>query len=231
VDFRVICATNENLRGAVREGRFREDFYYRINVFTIELPPLRARRSDIPALAEHFLRRFALPDGQAHHWHQPRGLELLTAYDWPGNVRELSNAIRTRDGGGRPPAIRPDDLPLRRPPQRRRRGRQSLADVERRHVAAVLERAGWNVTQAAEILKVDRVTVYNKIKKYGLRLVKEAVHELGHTYGLVHCNRARCVMTSSTYVENIDLKSAQLCDRCRAELRADATRGMVATPG
>jgi archaemetzincin len=63
------------------------------------------------------------------------------------------------------------------------------------------------------------------------RLVKEAVHELGHTYGLVHCNRARCVMTSSTYVENIDLKSAQLCDRCRAELRADAARGMVATPG
>ena len=112
VDFRVICATNENLETAVQEGRFREDFYYRINVFTIELPPLRARRSDIPALATHFLRRFARQMDKRLTSISPEALELLVAYDWPGNVRELSNAIERAMVVGSPPAIRPDDLPL-----------------------------------------------------------------------------------------------------------------------
>jgi len=169
VDFRVICATNENLEAAVREGRFREDFYYRINVFTIELPPLRARRSDIPALANHFLQRFACQMDKRITRISPEALELLTAYDWPGNVRELSNAIERAMVVGVPPAIRPEDLPLRKPIRSDMPSDQSLAEMEKRHIAAVLERAGGNVTQAAEILKVDRVTVYNKIKKYGLR--------------------------------------------------------------
>jgi len=169
VDFRVICATNENLEAAVREGRFREDFYYRINVFTIELPPLRARRSDIPALANHFLQRFACQMDKRITRISPEALELLTAYDWPGNVRELSNAIERAMVVGVPPAIRPEDLPLRKPIRSDVPSDQSLAEMEKRHIAAVLERAGGNVTQAAEILKVDRVTVYNKIKKYGLR--------------------------------------------------------------
>jgi DNA-binding NtrC family response regulator len=169
VDFRVICATNEHLDAAVREGRFREDFFYRINVFTIDLPPLRERRPDIPALANHFLIRFARQMDKRITSLSPAALDLLLAYDWPGNVRELSNAIERAMVVGTPPEIRPEDLPLRKPLRIEGSPDQSLADMEKRHIAAVLERTGGNVTQAAEILKVDRVTVYNKIKKYGLR--------------------------------------------------------------
>ena len=118
VDFRVICATNENLERAVAEGRFREDFYYRINVFTIELPPSAARRSDIPALANHFLDRFARQMDKRITGISPEAMDLLTAYDWPGNVRELSNAIERAMVVGTPPLIRPEDLPLRRPQDR-----------------------------------------------------------------------------------------------------------------
>jgi DNA-binding NtrC family response regulator len=169
VDFRVICATNENLEQAVKEGRFREDFFYRINVFSIELPPLRDRRSDIPLLASHFVDHFAKQMDKRITDISPEAMEILIAYDWPGNVRELSNAIERAMVVGTPPAIRPEDLPLQRLANNEVPVEESLAEMEKRHIAAVLERAGGNVTRAAEILKVDRVTVYNKIKKYGLR--------------------------------------------------------------
>jgi DNA-binding NtrC family response regulator len=169
VDFRVICATNENLEHAVREGRFREDFYYRINVFTIELPPLRARRSDIPALANHFLNRFRRQMEKRFTEFSREAMELLVAYDWPGNVRELSNAIERAMVVGKLPTVQPEDLPLKQRPRDSLAAEQSLAEMEKQHIAAVLEQTGGNVTRAAEILKVDRVTVYNKIKKYGLR--------------------------------------------------------------
>jgi DNA-binding NtrC family response regulator len=169
VDFRIICATNDNLEQAVAEGRFREDLYYRINIFTIQLPPLRERRSDIPDLARHFLARFAGQMDSRITDIASEAMDLLTAYDWPGNVRELSNAIERAMVVGTPPAIRPEDLPLRRPANGGPTPAESLAEMEKRHICAVLERTGGNVTRAAEILKVDRVTVYNKIKKYGLR--------------------------------------------------------------
>jgi DNA-binding NtrC family response regulator len=169
VDFRVICATNEDLERAVEEGRFREDFYYRINVFTIEVPPLRARRADVPALAEHFVQRFARQMDKRITGIAPEAMELLVAHDWPGNVRELANAIERAMVVGRPPLIRPEDLPVTAPRGLPVTTDESLADLERRHVAAVLESTGWNVTRTAEVLQVDRVTVYNKIKKYGLR--------------------------------------------------------------
>jgi DNA-binding NtrC family response regulator len=169
VDFRVICATNENLDRAVAEGRCREDFYYRINVFTIELPPLRARRSDIPALARHFLERFAGQMDKRITGISREAMDLLTSYDWPGNVRELSNAIERAMVVSTPPTIQPEDLPLRKQAASEPPGDESLAEMEKRHIASVLERTGGNVARAAEILKIDRVTVYNKIKKYGLR--------------------------------------------------------------
>jgi len=168
VDFRVICATNDNLAQAMREGRFREDFYYRINVFTIELPPLRVRRGDIPALARHFLNRFSRQMDSCIVEISPAAMELLMNYDWPGNVRELSNAIERAMVIGRPPSIQPSDLPLRRE-QHCSPAVQSLDEVEKQHIAAVLAGTGGNITRTAEILQVDRVTVYNKIKKYGLR--------------------------------------------------------------
>jgi transcriptional regulator with PAS, ATPase and Fis domain len=168
VDFRTICATNEDLRKAVAEGRFREDFFYRINVFMIEAPPLRERRSDIGPLARHFVERFAREMDKKITEISAEAMALLEGFDWPGNVRELANAIERAMVVGQPPAILPEHLPLSTfaaGPT----GGDSLADVEKRHVGAVLDQTGWNITRAAEVLKVDRVTVYNKIKKYGLQ--------------------------------------------------------------
>jgi DNA-binding NtrC family response regulator len=169
VDFRVICATNEDLELAVKEGRFREDFYYRINVFTIDLPPLRARCADIPALASHLQARLAQQMDKRITGISDEAMALLLSHDWPGNVRELQNAIERAMVVGKPPVIRPEDLPL----WQARRGRpeigDALADVEKAHIAAILERTGWNITRAAEILGIDRVTVYNKVRKYGLQ--------------------------------------------------------------
>ncbi len=169
VDFRVICATNEDLEAAVREGRFREDFYYRINVFTIDAPPLRDRRADIPLLARHFLHRFAQQMDKRITDISDDAMKVLTEYDWPGNVRELSNAIERAMVVGRPPAIHAADLPVHTQRKQLLHGGDSLDQVEREHIAEVLDRTGWNITHASKILDVDRVTVYNKIRKYGLR--------------------------------------------------------------
>ena len=168
VDFRVVCATNDDLGRAIREGRFREDFFYRINVFTIELPPLRDRCEDIPALAQHFVDRFSRQMDSRITQISPEAMELLLTYDWPGNVRELSTAIERAMVVGRPPEIRPGDLPVRRG-QGYMPTVQSLEEVEKQHITVVLASTGGNITRAAKILQVDRVTVYNKIKKYGLK--------------------------------------------------------------
>jgi DNA-binding NtrC family response regulator len=152
----------------VKEGRFREDFYYRINVFTIDVPPLRARPSDIPLLAEHFVRQFAQRMDKRITGIGPEAMAALRAHDWPGNVRELANAIERAMVVGRPPLIRAEDLPLWSARKAAPAG-ETLADVEKAHIAAVLERTGWNVTRAAATLGIDRVTVYNKMRKYGLQ--------------------------------------------------------------
>ena len=165
----MICATNDNLEVALADGRFREDLYYRINVFTIQLPALRERRSDILPLAYHFLHRFAKQMEKRISGISPAALDRLLNHDWPGNVRELSNAIERAMVVGRPPEIRAEDLPLPASARKQWMSEESLADMEKRHIAAVLDRTGGNVTRAAEILKIDRVTVYNKIRKYGLR--------------------------------------------------------------
>ncbi|MDX1583886.1 MAG: sigma-54 dependent transcriptional regulator, partial [Thermoanaerobaculia bacterium] len=168
VDFRIICATNENLESAVREGRFREDFFYRINVFMIRIPPLRERTEDIPLLAEHFREKLARQMDRRISGFEPEAMEILRSYSWPGNVRELSNAIERAMVVGSPPVIRASDLPIHSK-MPAGAGGDSLAAVEQRHIAEVLDRTEGNVTRTAEILGVDRVTVYNKIKKYGLR--------------------------------------------------------------
>jgi DNA-binding NtrC family response regulator len=170
-DFRLICATNKDLEKEMREGRFREDLYYRINVFTIYLPPLRERREDIPLLARHFMRRFAAAMNKPITEISPEAMEKLMAYDWPGNVRELENAIERAMVVGRPPVIRPEDLPFQIAQRERPTADEleSLEDVERSHIEKILLKTDWNITRAASILKIDRVTLYNKIRKYGLR--------------------------------------------------------------
>ncbi len=170
VDVRVLCATNQDLEELVRQGSFREDLYYRLNVVTIHVPPLRERREDIPVLAQHFLEKFARQMNRPFRRIEPEAMERLVRHPWPGNVRELANAIERALVVGAPPAVRAEDLPARigRESGNEAAG-ETLEDVEREHVRAILERKQWNITHAARALGIDRATLYNKIKKYGLR--------------------------------------------------------------
>jgi DNA-binding NtrC family response regulator len=169
VDFRTICATNQSLEKLVEAGQFREDLYYRVNVFSIYLPPLRERRADIPLLAQHFLQRFASSLGRRMTEISPEAMDVLVQHSWPGNIRELANAIERAVVIGKSPAIRPEDLPIQTAMPADGAGGDSLADMERRHVARILEQTHWNISKTAEILGVDRATVYNKIKRHQLR--------------------------------------------------------------
>jgi len=172
-DFRVVAATNRDLEALVREGRFREDLYWRLNVVAITIPPLSDRSEDVRTLAEHFLARFARQMNIKELRFAPEALAALEAHSWPGNVRELQNAVERAVVLGKPPVIGRDDLPLRvaagdasrRPAAAASR---TLADVERAHVESVLAESGWNITHAAAVLGVDRGTLYNKIQKHGL---------------------------------------------------------------
>jgi DNA-binding NtrC family response regulator len=169
VDFRLVCATNQNLEQMVQEGRFRDDLYYRINVVTIHLPPLRERREDIPVLARHFLEKYRLQMNRPFRDIAPAALDLLVHYPWPGNVRELANAVERALVVGKPPLIEAGDLPLSLGPDRRLApADDTLEAVEKAHIQTVLQRAGWNISRAARTLAIDRVTLYSKIKRYGL---------------------------------------------------------------
>ena len=169
VDFRAVAATNRDLEALVKDGTFRPDLYYRLNVFGIELPPLRERKEDIPLLVDHFIRKFARAMGKRFTGVNRSGLEVLMNYDWPGNVRELENAIERAMVIGREPEIQAADFPLQlKAPVQPETG-LALADVERGHILRVLEACEWNQTRAAKVLGIDRVTLYNKIKKYGFK--------------------------------------------------------------
>jgi DNA-binding NtrC family response regulator len=169
VDFRLITATNKDLEALVTEGRFREDLYYRLNVFSIAIPPLRERREDIPMLVEHFLKKYTQSMNKPLFTVSPEAMELLVNYDWPGNVRELQNAIERAVLVCKASAIRPADLPFHVNEAKEVPSGESLAHIERQHVKRILEQSEWNISRAARLLGIDRVTVYNKIRKYGLK--------------------------------------------------------------
>lgn len=169
VDFRVISATNRDLEQAVREGTFREDLYYRLNVFTIFLPPLRERRSDIPLLTHYFIKRFSLSMNKDVKEISKEALNLLMDYDWPGNVRELRNVIERAMVNVKGQRIEVDDLYFSISSPYPKPEGETLEDVEKAHIKKILNKTGWNITKAAEILNIDRVTLYNKIEKYKLR--------------------------------------------------------------
>lgn len=173
VDFRCITATNRDLEELVKEGTFRPDLYYRLNVFRIDLPPLRHRREDIPLLAEHFLRKFAAAMNKRVTRITAEAMDLLMDYDWPGNVRELENAIERAMVIGKEPELQAGDFPiqLRLPAQSAGR---TLEEIERAHIEKVIEECNWNLSRAARVLDIDRVTLYNRIKKYGLQRVSPA---------------------------------------------------------
>jgi DNA-binding NtrC family response regulator len=173
VDVRVVAATNRDLEQLIREGRFREDLFYRLNVIPLALPPLRGRREDIPLLAEHFLGRAAERLGRRLTL-TPAAVERLLRYPWPGNVRELENAIertailtRTDDiQAGDLPAHVTGAVPLGPAPVLERE--QTLAEAERAHIIQMLERCGGNHSRTADALGIGRTTLWRKLKEYGL---------------------------------------------------------------
>jgi transcriptional regulator with PAS, ATPase and Fis domain len=170
VDFRCVAATNKRLEELVKEGTFRPDLYYRLNVLAIELPPLRERREDIPLLATHFVAKYASAMNRPAPRISAPALELLMEFSWPGNVRELENAIERALLISREPELQPSDFPfqLREAPGESETVR-SLEEMERRHIQKVAEETGWNLSRTARILGIDRTTLYNKLKRYGLR--------------------------------------------------------------
>ena len=170
---RVLAATNQDLEQAVAAGRFREDLYYRLNVIEVVLPPLRERREDIPALAEHFMARAAGRLGREIRL-SAEALERLLRYPWPGNVRELENAIERAAILARGDAVTPEDLPphvaagLNLGPSPALPRQTTLAETERGHILTTLERFGRNHSAAAEALGIGRTTLWRKLKEYGL---------------------------------------------------------------
>jgi two-component system response regulator AtoC len=174
VDFRLVSATNKPLDLCVRDGRFREDLYYRINAFSIRLPSLRERAVDIPVLAQRALVRHCEAAGLAPDAKvlARETLELLSRYHWPGNLRELESALSRAALSSQGRTIRPSDIELLHaesaPPPPAGDGLSSLAEAERAHIARVLEAVRWNKKQAAQILEISRGTLYRKILEYGL---------------------------------------------------------------
>jgi two-component system response regulator HydG len=168
VDFRCIAATNKDLEVLIDEGKFRPDLFYRLNVFRIELPALRDRREDIPLLVDHFVRKFSLQMNKKINRVAPAAMYALQQYNWPGNVRELENAVERAMVVAQEPELRESDFILKpKNGTTAESGTKTLEDVERAHILRVLEECNWNQTRAAEILDIDRVTLHNKLKKYG----------------------------------------------------------------
>lgn len=175
VDVRVISATNKELKKLVSEKKFREDLYYRLNVVDIQVPPLRERREDIPLLAEHFLTKYSIENKKGIEFIDEDALRLLMRYNWPGNIRELENVIERAVVVAKKDFIGPDELPPSVKGKPKEALKSSVADhnlslqeIEKRHISQVLEATNWNIKEAANTLRIDRATLYNKIKKYKL---------------------------------------------------------------
>lgn len=166
-DFRLICATNRDLKGMVEEGSFREDLYYRLNVVNIHIPPLRDRREDIPLLVEFFIKKYCHSMNRPPVTIEPAALKQLERYAFPGNIRELENMVERAIVIGNGRKITPKDLPIK--PEDKEPEYESLDDFEKSFIQKILDKYDWNISRAAKALKVDRVTLYNKIKKYGLK--------------------------------------------------------------
>jgi DNA-binding NtrC family response regulator len=165
VDFRCIAATNKDLEKLIEEGKFRPDLFYRLNVFRIELPALRERRDDIPALVNHFVRKFSLQMNKKITRVSPEAMDLLQQQPWAGNIRELENAVERAMVVAQEPEIKEQDFVFKSTVSNG--GPKSLDEMEKAHILRVLESCAWNQTRAAEILDIDRVTLHHKLKKYG----------------------------------------------------------------
>jgi len=176
VDVRLIAATNRDIEEAVRDGSFRSDLFYRLNVVAIHVPPLRERREDILPLIEHFIAEFSGVYGIEAKRVTPEARQCLMEYGWPGNIRELQNAIERAFALSAEPEITPRDLPpaitTRRAPDVPANGALPepvpMEELERRNIVAALQRSGGNKNEAARLLGIDRQRLYRKMEKYGL---------------------------------------------------------------
>jgi len=170
-DFRIICATNKNLEKAIKDGSFREDLYYRLNVFSIVLPTLKERKDDIPLIARYFLKQYAQSMNKDVADFSPQARDAFIGYDWPGNIRELRNAVERAVVVAKGKYIQVDDIcfPFPSAATTISEGSESLEEMERKHILKILNQAKGNIAQAAEILGISRLTLYNKIEKYGFR--------------------------------------------------------------
>jgi two-component system, NtrC family, response regulator HydG len=165
VDFRSVAATNKNLEQMIEEGTFRPDLFYRLNVFRIELPPLRERREDIPPLAEHFVRKFSLAMNKHITRISAVAMNQLQQQLWMGNVRELENAVERAMVVAQEPEIREQDFIFKSQPVPA--PGKSLDDIERTHILRILDECNGNQSRAADVLGIDRVTLHHKLKRYG----------------------------------------------------------------
>ncbi len=181
VDVRVIAASNRDLPALTRDGRFREDLYYRLNVIPIEAPPLRVRADDIPLLVDHFIRVFSTENGKPVKTLSGEALAYFLAYDWPGNVRELRNMVERLVIMAPRAVIEAEDLPAPLRPKegwtegaegRERTLREARENFERAYIVAELRANDWNVARASERLGIERSHLYRKIKAYGISAPK-----------------------------------------------------------
>lgn len=166
-DFRVICATNRDLKTMVENGVFREDLYYRLNVVNINVPPLRERIDDIPLLADYFIKKYCTTMNRPVMTIEPAALKRLEQFPFPGNIRELENMIERAIVVGNGKKITLKDLPIGKTDSTP--AFESLGDIEKTHVLQILNKYDWNISATAKALQIDRVTLYNKIKKYNLK--------------------------------------------------------------
>jgi transcriptional regulator with PAS, ATPase and Fis domain len=175
VDIRILAATNKDLKGEVERGAFRQDLYYRINVVTLQVPPLVERQDDIPLLCQHFLRKFAEAQGKAVNQIAPEVMEALLNYEFPGNIRELENILERGVTLSAGKFIEMPHLPLdlQQPhmfqvQRHQKREFRTLEENEKEYISWVVKQVNGNKTKAAEILGIDRVSLWRKLKRYDL---------------------------------------------------------------
>jgi two-component system response regulator HydG len=175
VDVRIIAATNKDLLSEVKSGHFREDLYYRLNVITLKVPPLRARREDIPMLAEHFLRLFSNKNNKEMKGFTPQAMDRIIRYDWPGNVREIMNTIESGVVLSNSPYLTEQDLPIISSEQEiielgtEMKSELPLNEVEKTTILKTLNASGGNKSEAARRLGITRATLHKKLKRYGVK--------------------------------------------------------------
>ncbi len=169
VDFRLIAATCRNLEEAIQTERFREDLYYRVNVITIQLPPLRERKEDIPLLVAHFINQFSHDTTKPINEVKPAAMHLLQNHEWPGNIRELKNAIERAIVLSKAPVLDAADFSFLKATPPSDPPKLTLYENEKRYIQQTLDDFDWNVTQAAKFLDIHRVTLHKKIKRFGLK--------------------------------------------------------------